>query len=238
MRMLPYTTAEGAVDGVVVTFFDITQVVEGELLGTLVDELNHRVRNMLQVVSAIAGHTLREAGSVEEFGVTFTGRLKALAAAHELVSRSGWSSVPLQDLIEKELLPYGSGSGRLVMEGAPAWLKPRAALSVGMVLHEMATNAAKHGALSAEGGRVSIAWAMEGEGDAARLVMRWTETGGPKTTLPPQRRGFGSKRIERQLRNDLGGEFELSFEEAGLRARMELPRSVLAQEGKALAVPR
>ena len=233
MRMLPYTTADGTVDGVVVTFFDITQVVEGELLGTLVDELNHRVRNMLQVVSAVATHTLRHATNLEDFGVTFTGRIRALARAHELVSLGGWSDVPLPDLIEKELLPYAVGQDRLVMHGAPVWLKPKAALSVGMILHEMATNAAKYGALSIETGHVTIEWSKEGFGTAARLVVRWLETGGPRVHMLPERRGFGSELIERQLRLDLGGTFEADFHEAGLRGRIELPLTVLADHGKA-----
>ncbi|WP_043360969.1 chemotaxis protein CheB [Belnapia sp. F-4-1] len=232
MRMLPYTTADSTVDGVVVTFFDITQVVEGELLGTLVDELNHRVRNMLQVVSAVATHTLRRATNLKDFGVAFTGRIRALARAHELVSLGGWTDVPLQDLIEKELLPYAVGPGRLVMQGPPAWLTPKAALSVGMILHEMATNAAKYGALSTETGQVTIEWSTEGFGTAARLVVRWLETGGPKVHMPPERRGFGSELIERQLRHDLGGTFKADFHEAGLRSRIELPLTVLAKSGK------
>lgn len=234
MRMLPYTTTDGAVDGVVVTFFDITQVVEGELLETLVDELNHRVRNMLQVVSAVATHTLRRAVSLKDFGVTFTGRIRALARAHELVSLGGWSDVPLPDLIEKELLPYAVGPGRLVTQGPPVWLTPKAALSMGMILHEMATNAAKHGALSVDSGRVTIEWSKQGLGAAARLVVRWSETGGPKVMTPPERRGFGSELIERQLRHDLGGDFEADFNEAGLRSRIELPLNVLAEHDKAL----
>ncbi len=231
MRILPYTTAEGTVDGVVVTFFDVTKVVEGEVLATLVKELNHRVRNVLQVVSAIAKHTLRRATSLEDFGKTFGGRIQALAAAHELVSRGGWHDVPLLDLIEKELLPYATRPGRLVTQGAPVWLKPKAALSLGMILHEMATNAAKHGALSAEGGSVSVTWGKEDINGAAHLVLRWLESGGPNVTLNPERRGFGSELIERQLRHDLKGKLEVDFNEAGLRAIIALPIEVLADGG-------
>lgn len=232
MRMLPYTTTDGTVDGVIVTFFDITKVVEGELLGTLVEELNHRVRNMLQVVSAVATHTLKHATSLKDFGVTFSGRIQALAKAHELVSLGGWSDVPLTDLIEKELQPYAVGPGRLVIEGHPVWLTPKAALSIGMILHEMATNAAKYGALSTDTGRVTIEWSKEGLGPAGRLVLLWSESGGPKVTMLPERQGFGSKLIERQLRHDLGGYFKTDFNEAGVRSRIELPLNVLAGRGR------
>ncbi|MGK7869440.1 chemotaxis protein CheB [Falsiroseomonas sp. E2-1-a20] len=237
MRMLPYTTAEGAVDGVIVTFFDITQVVEGELLGTLVDELNHRVRNMLQVVAAVAAHTLRRATSLKDFGVTFNGRIRALARAHELVSLGGWSDVSLLDLVEKELQPYAVGHGRLVTRGPRIWLSPKAALSMGMILHEMATNAAKHGALSTESGRVTIEWSMEGLGAAARLVVRWSEAGGPKVIMQPERRGFGSDLIERQVRHDLDGTIEADFCETGFRSRIELPLTVLAEHHRTPEVP-
>ena len=231
MRILPYTTTEGAVDGVVVTFFDITKVVEGEILGTLVDELNHRVRNVLQVVSAVARHTLRRATSLEDFGKTFAGRIQALAAAHELVSLGGWHEVPLLDLIEKELVPYATGPGRLVTQGAPVWLKPKAALSLGMVLHEMATNAAKHGALSTERGRVSVTWGSEDINGVAHLVLRWVESGGPNVKLDPERRGFGSELMERQLHHDLKGRLEVDFNEAGVRSMIALPIGVIADRG-------
>jgi two-component system CheB/CheR fusion protein len=232
MRMLPYRTAEGAMDGVVVTFFDVTKVVEGEVLGTLVDELNHRVRNMLQVVQAVATSTLRRASSLEEFGRTFGGRIRALGRAHELVSQGGWSDVPLRDLVLKELRPYAEGLDRVAAQGPPVRLKPKAALALGMVLHELATNAAKHGALSVERGRVRVAWSVAGEGAAARLVLRWSEEGGPRVRQVPERRGFGSELIERQLRHDLGGAIEVEFAEAGLRATLTLPLSVTSGPGR------
>jgi two-component system CheB/CheR fusion protein len=229
MRILPYTTASGEVDGVVVTFFDVTKVVEGEVLGTLVDELNHRVRNMLQVVSAVASHTLRRAGSLEDFGVVFSGRIRALARAHELVSLGGWAEVLLLDLIEKELEPYAPGADRLTTVGLPVHLKPKAALALGMVLHELATNAAKHGALGVDGGRVTIAWSEEVRGGELRFVLRWSETGGPKPDPAPTRQGFGSELIEREVRHDLGGTVEMAFDEHGLVAVLVLPPNVVVE---------
>ena len=231
MRILPYTTTDDVVDGVVMTFFDITKVVEGEILETLVDELNHRVRNMLQVVFSISSHTLRRASSLDDFGVTFAARIKALGAAHELVSRGGWRDVLLLDLIEKELQPYATGADRLVIQGSPVWLKPSAALSLGMVLHEMATNAAKHGALSAESGRVSVRWAREEIGGTEHLVLRWSESGGPAVIASPERRGFGSELMARQLHYDLKGKLEVDFDKNGLRSMIALPVGVISDRG-------
>ena len=233
MRILPYITASGAVDGVVVTFFDVTKVVEGEVLGTLVAELNHRVRNMLQIVSAVATHTLRRAASLEDFGAVFSGRIRALARAHELVSLGGWAEVALLELIEKELEPYAPGADRLTTVGRSVHLNPKAALALGMVLHELATNAAKHGALGADGGRVTIAWLEEVRGGEPRFVLRWSETGGPKPDPAPTRQGFGSELIEREVRHDLGGTVEMTFGAEGLVAVLVLPLAVLAETGRA-----
>lgn len=234
MRMLPYTTTGGEVEGVVATFFDITKVVESEVLKTLVDELNHRVRNMLQVVSAVAAHTLRRSATLEEFGIAFSGRIRALGRAHELVSLGGWADVSLLELIQKELEPYTSGTDRLVTGGLPVRLRPKAALSLGMVLHEMATNAMKHGALSREGGSVTVDWVEEGSGAAAQLILRWAEDGGPAFDAPPNDGGFGLQLIERLLRFDLGGSMDSTYG-GGLRATITLPLSVIAARKPALA---
>lgn len=150
MRLLPYRTAAGEVDGVLVTFVDVSKVVETEAqLRTLVDELNHRVRNTLQVVTAVATQTLREEPSPPTFVQTFIGRLRALGVAHELVSRGGWSDVPLHDLVAKELGPYATAPDRVSVEGPPLRVTAKIAIALGMAVHELATNAAKHGALSA-----------------------------------------------------------------------------------------
>ncbi len=237
MRHLPYRTAEGEVDGVVVTFIDVTKVVESEALGTLVDELNHRVRNMLAIVQAVARSTMRRVTSLDEFNKVFGGRILALARAHELVSRHGWSDVELRDLIERELEPYAGKAERLVMEGSSLRLLPKAALALGMVLHELATNAVKYGALSTEGGQVRIRWSMEGLGAARRMVLHWTEEGGPRVPAEIDRRGFGSELIERQLRHDLHGTIETDFAETGLRATLTLPADVIAQRSIRVAPP-
>jgi two-component system CheB/CheR fusion protein len=228
MRVLPYRTGSGEVDGVVVTFFDVTKVVEGEVLETLVNELNHRVRNMLQVVQAAATHTLRHATSLESFRESFLGRVQALGRAHALVSLGNWSEVSLRELLIKELQPYcATGVDRLILDGLPVRLRPKAALSLGMVLHELATNAAKHGALSNDHGRVVVRWRTEGVGAPARMMLRWDEEGGPPVKAPGPQTGFGTKLIEQQLRYDLGGTIEVTYAETGLRAVLRLPLNMV-----------
>lgn len=229
LRILPYTTASAEIDGVVLTFFDITKVVEGEHLVSLVDELNHRVRNMLQVVSAVAKHTLRRATSLEEFSTTFSGRIQALARAHELVSVGGWRAVSLTTLMTKELDPYSSDTNQVTMVGPPIHLKPKAALTLGMVLHELATNAAKYGALSTETGRVQVAWFLADRESEQSLILRWSETGGPKPERAPARKGFGSELIERSVRHDIGGAVDITFGDDGLVAELALPLTVIAR---------
>jgi two-component system CheB/CheR fusion protein len=223
MRMLPYRTTEGAVDGLVVTFFDITKVVEGEVLGTLVHELNHRVRNMLQVVHAVATSTLRRATSLPEFSEAFSGRIKALGRAHELLAAQGWTTVDLRTLIAKESEPYVDHQHRIRMSGKPVRLTSKAALALGMVLHELATNAAKHGALSNAEGRLVIDWSQEGEEPKHEVVLRWTEKGGPVKPEALDRRGFGSELIERLLRHDLGGTMDIATTGAGRVVTLHVP---------------
>jgi two-component system CheB/CheR fusion protein len=238
MRMLPYRTTDGRVDGVVLTFFDITKVVEGEVLGTLVDELNHRVRNMLQVVQAVVTSTLRRATSLADFSESFAGRIKALARAHELLAQQGWSAVELRMIITKEVEPYADHVRRIHLAGRPVRLKPKAALALGMVLHEMATNAAKHGALSNAKGRIAVTWTVEGQEPNAEVVLRWVEKGGPPAPEAgaPERRGFGSELIERLLRYDLGGTIDVVTTGGGRVATLHLPLGRALGEGrKALA---
>ena len=228
MRLLPYREADGNVDGVLMTFIDVSKAVESEArLQVMVDELNHRVRNTLQLVMAIAGHTLRQAISPPHFVDSFGGRLRALGRAHELVSRGGWGDVPLLALLTKELEPFGTAGGRVALIGPLVLLTPKEALALGMVVHEMATNAAKHGALASAQGRVTVEWsilpaAATERGEKRGLVVHWREEGGPPVQ-PPARRGFGSELIQRQLRHDLRGSVELDYAPEGLRATISVP---------------
>jgi two-component system CheB/CheR fusion protein len=187
MRVLPYLDGEGTTDGAVVTFVDITSLVAAERQETLVNELNHRVRNMLTVVGAIASQTLERTPAPERFAPAFLGRIEALARAYGLVSREQWGDVALEDVLREEFEPHAlSGESRLATSGPRVTLRPSAALALGLVLHELATNAVKYGALSVGTGYVTVMWGVEdggGHGDRAerRLVLRWREGGGRRS---------------------------------------------------------
>jgi two-component system, chemotaxis family, CheB/CheR fusion protein len=227
-RVLPYR-ADGAVtEGVIVTFLDITSVVEAEWRQrALVHELNHRVRNMLTVVIALASQTLRRTPSPEEFAEAFQGRIEALARAYGLVAREQWGDVRLDEVAREELEPHtlGEGEDRIAIRGDPGvMLDPKQAVALGMVLHELATNAVKYGALSAPEGVVEVGWAVEEDpegGAARRLTIDWWETGGPAVAAPA-RRGLGSELIEREVAHELDGEVAIEFAPDGLRARLSI----------------
>jgi two-component system CheB/CheR fusion protein len=162
MRILPYRAADSRVDGVLVTFTDITSVVQAEQQQrVMVDELNHRVRNMLTVVISIATLTIRQSSTMEEFSKAFVGRVSALASAYTLLSRDNWTRVPLRDVLTEELRPFMSpDKPRFAVEGEPVLLQPRAALAFGMIIHELTTNAVKYGALSVPDGHVELRWTI------------------------------------------------------------------------------
>ena len=149
LRILPYRAPDSTIDGSLITFVDVTRIVQAEEhQSLLVDELNHRVKNMLTVVISLATQTLRRSGTLEEFSGVFLGRVHALTAAYALLSRESWSSVLLEEIIAEELRPFMAGDRTNVrIKGPPVPLEPRGALALGMAIHELATNAVKYGAL-------------------------------------------------------------------------------------------
>ena len=181
----------------------------------LINELNHRVKNTLATLQSIATLTARRAGSVEEFSTLFEARLMALSATHNLLTASGWEQATLTDLLVKELRPYSPEQFRL--EGPDVLFDAPQALAMGMIVHELATNAAKHGALSTPEGCVSVSWsAPDAEG---RTMLDWVETGGP-AVAKPTRTGFGSRLIATSLKGDLSGSGDLDYAPDGLRANL------------------
>ncbi len=192
-----------------------TTIARGEMLqDLLVEELNHRVKNTLAILQAIAVQTFRSATRSER--EKFEGRLGALAEAHNLLSKEKWQGSELQDVMQQVLQPYLiAGPGRIKMFGPKVALSPRRAVVLSMIVHEIATNAAKYGALSNDSGRVTVDWEVLHEEGGPKLRLLWTETGGPPVTAPVQR-GFGSRMIERSARDQLGGEATVDFLPSGV----------------------
>jgi two-component sensor histidine kinase len=187
-----------------------TVIARGEMLhDLLIEELNHRVKNTLAILQAIAVQTFRSASKPER--ETFEGRLGALAEAHNLLSKEKWRGSELQDVIDRVLQPYLlNNPERMRMSGPKVPLSPRLAVVLSMILHEIATNAAKYGALSNETGTVRLDWEVLKENFRRKLRLVWTEAGGPHVVAPVQR-GFGSRLIERSARDQLGGEATVDF---------------------------
>ena len=222
MRILPYRTSSQVIDGVIITFVEITKIVEAEAQQrTLVEELNHRVRNMLTVVSAVAKQTLAQTRSPQEFASAFNGRIQAMATAYSLVSRENWNEVPLREVVAEQLKPHEAGE-QVEISGPDIHVKPTAALAMGLVIHELTTNAAKYGSLSQSDGRVSITWSVA-SASLPLLVLHWKETGGPPPAKKPAKKGFGTTLIERELKSTLGGSARFPYNETGLEATLSMP---------------
>jgi two-component sensor histidine kinase len=187
-----------------------TTIARGEMLhDLLIEELNHRVKNTLAILQSIATQTFRSASKTER--EKFEGRLGALAEAHNLLSKEKWQGSELQDVISRVLQPYLlNNPDRMRMFGPNVPLSPRLAVVLSMIVHEIATNAAKYGALSNDTGTVTLDWEVLTENARPNLRLIWTETGGPHVTAPIQR-GFGSRLIERSARDQLGGEATVDF---------------------------
>ncbi|WP_394886058.1 sensor histidine kinase (plasmid) [Mesorhizobium sp. AaZ16] len=190
------------------------QARDNERQKMLIDELNHRVKNTLATVMSVCAQTARGATDVELFVDLFKGRLVALAGAHDILCRQGWSKVSLGELSAQVLAPYGD---RIETQGADVPLRPSAALSLSMVLHELATNAAKHGSLSGNG-MVTIRWTTNG-----KFELEWIESGGPAVINNPVRSGFGSKLIKQVVERELGGSVQIEYRPVGLLCRLVMP---------------
>ena len=190
----------------------------------LLAELQHRVRNTLAVVRSIARRTAETSETVEDYAMHLDGRLQAFARVQAAVTRNPSAGIDLEMLVANELVTYGAHEGeRVVSIGGPkVRLQPKAAETLALALHELATNAVKHGALSAERGRIKVDWTIEGDGGERRLHLHWVETGVELGSQKPKRRGFGTEMIERTLAYDLGGEASLGFQPDGLRCTIML----------------
>jgi two-component system CheB/CheR fusion protein len=232
MRLRPYRTINNVISGTVVTFVDITDRKHSDDIRLhMIDELNHRVKNTLATVQAIANQSFRGTTDARNLQV-FEARLVSLSRTHGLLARQSWQSVPLRELAEQELNPYRREDiANVAIEGPELSIKPTATLALGLVLHEMATNAAKYGALTNGSGKVRIAWDILHalESDSLRLI--WAESGGPPVTAPA-RKGFGSKVIERGLSAELGGQVKIDYPAGGILYTILLPLAAIEAPGK------
>ena len=190
----------------------------------MVRELDHRVKNTLWTVMSIAESTLSGAESPESFGPAFLGRLQSLAIAHEMLSERNWRGAELKELVARITEPHdGTGRDRFVADGPEVMLPATVAPPICMVLHELLTNAAKHGALSAAGGTVAIAWSITPAPEGSRrLHLTWEEKGGPPVGAPA-RSGYGIKLIRELIPYQIGGDVDLALAGAGVRCRLGIP---------------
>lgn len=192
----------------------------------LLNELNHRVKNTLVTVQSMAAQTLRSAEDLNAFREAFEARLIALSQTHNLLTEQNWEGASLREIVDAELEAF-AGRERLDFDYArDLRLNPKATVAIGMAIHELATNAAKYGALSSPEGRVTVAWAIEPTDAPSRLVLRWTERDGP-AVVTPTRRGFGARLLEKGLAGELSGQVRLAYDQSGLVCVMTLPLAAL-----------
>jgi len=238
MRLRPYRTVDDKIDGVVITFVDISErhqveqaLRDGEARQRLLlSELTHRVRNILAVIQAIARHTLRGDQTNKDLIERFEGRLSALASAHTLLVESDWKGADLAELANQQLAPYRpQQQDRLRIEGERILLPADLATPFGLVLHELATNAAKHGALANRSGKIAVTWSLSRRNNIRGLRFEWKETGGPavKQAKPS---GFGSTLIESAIP---GGQVKREFRGDDLVCTVEVALPEPATDGAA-----
>lgn len=190
----------------------------------LVAELNHRVKNTLATVQSIARQTLRGSSDIGRCYRDFEGRLLALSWVHDVLTSEAWAGANLGELVEGTLRAYQE---RIVQEGPAVRLSPQVALALSLALHELATNALKYGALSCDGGQVSIRWDLQRPADGSEplLLVEWRERGGPEVTTP-ERTGFGLRLLRQALSAELGGAVDMRFEREGLVCSLQATRGV------------
>ena len=192
----------------------------------LIDELNHRVKNTLAIVQSIAQQTFKGDAASPETREAFEGRLAALASAHNLLNQKKWESVSMTAIVEDAVKPFRSVAGGFSIDGPDFHMAPQTAVTFALAINELATNAAKHGALTLPQGCVAISWTIQVSGDDQCLQLLWIESDGPRVK-PPSLRGFGTRMLQRALANELGGEVNLDFRPEGLVCKVEAPLSGL-----------
>ncbi|MCW1429753.1 CHASE domain-containing protein [Novosphingobium sp. JCM 18896] len=209
-------TKRSAEDRIVLEWFSDQSAIRN----SLTRELNHRVKNTLANVLSIVALTRRRSVDLDDFAESLTGRIRALSATHDLLSQSDWTDAPVAEIVRSELAPYmGEKDGHIDMAGPAINLAPNDAMSLGLAIHELATNAAKYGALSTTQGRVYIEWRLIAP-DVAEL--HWREAGGPPV-VAPRKRGFGRDLLEKIVAHELGSKVDLRFDPEGVECTLQVP---------------
>ena len=220
----PLFDNDGAVSAIFVDGNDVTDHVRAERSqALLVRELHHRVRNTLATVQGVMNSTARTAETIEDYQWAFSGRISSLARTHSLLTEEIQQFVSFPNLLRQEIGAYADGStDRVILEGPDVELPSQLAVPLGMTIHELATNAYRHGALSAPDGRVTVSWTVTPSKDKRILTCRWTESGGP-TVTPPARQGFGSMILTRVLSQQIGAKVDASYSPKGFELRADIP---------------
>lgn len=221
----PLQVGEDEISGCVITMVDMSQrkAAEKQQL-LLMRELDHRVKNTLALVLSIAGRTLHHEDTLEGYHKAFTGRVQALAATHNLLAENSWTDLTIAEVVHAELAPYaGSGTTNIRIEGLDRPIAPRAAIAFGMVIHELATNAVKYGALSTSHGRIDV---IAVPAKANTFDLEWRESGGPPVD-EPTRRGFGQSVISRSLQYSDDSGARVEFRPDGVVCHIALPKEDL-----------
>ena len=219
LTVSPVMNAQGKVIGASKIARDITELKRNEAqIVNLAREAEHRTKNILSTVLATV--RLSHSDTVDDLKQLIEGRIDALAKVHALFVQSRWAGAELRNLVSQELLAYSDETqARVRIDGPAVMLEPYSAQAIAITLHELATNAAKYGSLSAAAGRVEIAWSHTADG---RLSLRWIELGGP-TVMPPTHRGFGTRIMENILAGQLKGEVRFDWRAQGLSCKIALP---------------
>lgn len=218
----PFFNAEGQPQGIMGLSLDVTERRKAEeRLRFLADEVDHRAKNLLGVVLSLV--RLTKVDDVAAFKAAVSGRIQALARAHTLLAANRWRGVNIATLLREEIAPFGlTGSERIRLEGPPLLLEPNAAQALAMAVHELAINAAMHGALSVEEGRLDVRWEVTGRTAGSWLALSWQEAGGP-AVAPPAAPGFGSTAIRGAIEHQLGGTLDLEWAPTGIACRIAFP---------------
>ncbi len=215
MMLARLLTRQAMEDEASLAFFE----EQNSIRNSLTRELNHRVKNTLASIVSVISLTRRRTDDLDEFADGLEGRVRALSATHDLLTQSDWGTTPVRSVIETELAPYSGGDAGIRLDGPAVELAPNDALSLGLAVHELATNAAKYGALSQPGGSVTVEWELEAE-ELVRLI--WIERGGPKVD-PERKSGFGTDLIQKIVAHELRQPVALRFDPEGVSCTLRVP---------------